>query len=787
MNRDDEVFETINNEISKPIGIFGARGSGKTVYFSMLYGTGGDNELAINLKYEEENNEKYYITKEYLKSNYSKLLDQKLPDATIDGDDLSIKIEFNYKKRKEKLYTYEYAGELVEAAEKMEEDQRKHHDSILEFFSKCSGIIIFLEPFEKKGSAFKKDMNIEKLISFLKSKKIDIPIGIAITKWDKVRSNISYDREVEKKEVIKYIKENTIYKNIYNRISNSVLKHEIFPISSYGHHEEIDIPPKELKPFNLYEPIKWLSENKEFRIKEIIKKEIQKSSSLSSKKKLFELFKKKYSNSQYEVEILDIIEKYKKNKIQKSKRILLGFILLVLVGFIYLNVQQKIKIKNEFNEIVMINDQIEKDQMLKKFEKKYGSAINFKEILEKERVDIKSKINKMMKKEYENIINEDNIIIKKELINNFRNKYKNNSKYETDLINQLVKIKEIRQKQAYNRIQEENNRNIKLELINSFIENNGEKNIYSRELISERKKIEYFLAVNREYIDLEEEILNNNLSYYEKYIEIQNFINKYKLKTEGFINKMIDELKNKISKILEKADDEKFQDIKSFVFNYQGNFDKIKENIIEYLNIDEFTRHRKEIQQILKKEEKNEEKKYLFAIKDAIQGYNRNKTYINCKYIVDTCDNYFSLNISKRYENKVEQIKSEAENFIQNKQLIYFRFKLKGTFNTFFKSNKVDIIFGEGNNTQLISRKIKKEADYGSYDIKINFKSQLIFKFIFKDKDNIGTIELTGEELLTPSITKSFISTRNQKKVEFTIENSTLYRYKIKDTIAYVE
>ncbi len=736
MRRKDEVISNINKEISKPIGIFGARGSGKTIYLSMLFGTGGDNELSVNLKYDDKNNEKYYDTKEYLKSNYNKLLNQNLPDATIDGNDFSIKIEFNYKKRNEKLYTYEYAGELVETAEKMDSTQRKHHHNLLDFFSNCSGIIVFLEPSEEKNRILNLDMNIEKLLSFLKSKNIDIPIGIAITKWDKVKSKISYDIELEKNELLKFINERSLYKNIYNRISNSMSTYEVFPISSYGHHEESGLPPKELKPFNLYEPIKWLADNKEYKIKELIKKEITTDLNLNNKKELVNMFLKRYINSKYENELIEVIKNEKKKNKNKNILLVISLVIVVLGLVFFVVIQEKVKIKSEFCEILLNEDKLKKNENLKKFEKKYGENISFKEILENEKNNLENEINEMMKNEYKKIL-------------------------------------------------DENNLNVKRELIISFIEKYGKNNQYANELSSIKTKVEYLLSFDREYLKLNEKILDNSIMYYEKYVEMKIFLKKYENETGTIILDKYSDIKIRINEILEKADDEKYENVKSFIFNYQGRFDKIKEEIHEYLNINAFVQHREEMLRILDEEEKKEEIKYLTAIKDAIRKYNEDKTYINCKYISSCCENYLSIEVPKNYKYQVEKILERVKDLIQNKQTISLQLKLNGDFGLW--SKKMNIIITNGDKTETMKGNIRKENNFGRYEPQINFDSILKFEFMYKEKQNIGIVEIKGEELLKPRFKKVFINTSNQKEACLTIENLSLHTYNIKNTINYVK
>ena len=140
-------LKSLESYNEKPIGIFGARASGKTMFFTVLYGLSGFNNKEGKFSVICSDKE----SRQYLKKNYTFLLDGKLPPRTEINDITSINMSYFYNKNSYSLRSFDFAGELLKedpADEQSKEAFANLQKKVYDFFLNCSGILFFIEKTE---------------------------------------------------------------------------------------------------------------------------------------------------------------------------------------------------------------------------------------------------------------------------------------------------------------------------------------------------------------------------------------------------------------------------------------------------------------------------------------------------------------------------------------------------------------------------------------------------------------------------------------------------------------
>lgn len=393
MNKDTAAkIKHLEGYQDKPIGIFGARASGKTIFFTVLYGLSGFNNDRGKFSVICSDKE----SRTYLKKNYGFLLDGKLPPRTEINDITSINMSYFYNKNNYALRSFDFAGELLKddggegaSNEFFHELQNK----IYSFFLNCSGILFFVEPAPDKKEGFERQTEIDKLLSFLKEQKgkwdFDIPIGLVITKWDKISNEIaekslsvlkyngeelssvqeklySGSVEDEQKKVEEYVKNHPIYNNIYSLLSGVSQHVHIFPVSAFGQAKENDLPPNELKPFNLFTPLTWVAEKRDAEWQRKVLDILHSKVSLKNAEKVYYNFKSNVENSSLLAKVQETFLELKRKKIRN--RIIAGTIIAVIIAaFLSYSAFFNISQKNLYTKILQ-DKTISKEEKIKKID-----------------------------------------------------------------------------------------------------------------------------------------------------------------------------------------------------------------------------------------------------------------------------------------------------------------------------------------------------------------------------------------------------------------------------------
>lgn len=326
----DIRIQRLKDQYKRRIGVFGSRAAGKTTFFTVLYGLSGldtkKNNFSVVCNHAE--------SLRYLKNNYKYFLKETIPPRTESTDKVDIEIKYFYNKSNYMLKTVDFAGEVL--YEPITQNLQKFQEEIYDFFVGCGGILIFLEPDESPTECIKRKNEVIKLINLIRKKNtgIDIPIGIVVTKWDKVNENIDKNNiDLETKKAEEYILRHKTYNEIPGICSNVTKYVKIFPLSAFGYQTAADLPPKQLnEPFNIFAPLVWSSQMRDIIWKDNVVKLLKKGVINKEMKELIGIFTE---NIEDKTQIDEVLTIYRSKKIQKRIiQSIFGIVILGLGGII---------------------------------------------------------------------------------------------------------------------------------------------------------------------------------------------------------------------------------------------------------------------------------------------------------------------------------------------------------------------------------------------------------------------------------------------------------------------
>lgn len=605
----DEVLENRVNKLKtygeKPIGVFGARASGKTMFFTILYGLTGfkdeQDQFSVLCKDEE--------TRKYLSNNYSYVSRGDLLPRTEITLMRKIVMDFVYNQSDYSMKSFDFAGELLKE-NSMEEKVLadvflKRQKKIYEFFASCSAILIFIDPSEDDSETFKRQDEVNKLLGYLKDENgvwsKSIPIALVITKWDKVSQG--KNEVVEKKKAIDYIQNHRVYKNIYNILQGASDTVDIFPLSAFGESKDGDLPPDDLnQPFNLFAPMVWISHRRDIdwknKIKQVFKEE--KINAKDAKDII-----KDYMNNVRDKELVKEVDKIYKKYLAKGRNKVIGLIALLIViiggsGAGYFIYSEKNKESFEFNKVLEISNKIEQIQAIDNFRLKYGEeSENSKKLILK------------LKDAYKEAIDLENDINQKEiLINQFEERYTDSESQEF-----------IRTRKA---------------------------------VLSEEKKQNEILQRKRADADSEykllETIWKDNSASLKKYEYSKAFITNYP------DYRLINIVKENAAKYLKLADRELYDEIVNYNSNSNKNLNVLYEKIETYLVKADFKEYKAQVSNL---KDNLKEEEYFDFVKTRLSDYNKAPTKTLLLNLSNSLENYMKNSKQKKYETFVKKYQEQ--------------------------------------------------------------------------------------------------------------------------------
>lgn len=363
----------------KPVGVFGARASGKTMFFTVLYGLSGfsNKEGKFSIMCNDDD------TRKYLSKNYSYISSGELLPRTEINDIKKVLMNYVYNENSYNLRSFDFAGELLKENTIEEKEIAsvflKKQKKIYSFFSNCSSILIFLEPTDDTKETLKRQTEIDKLLGILREAKgregQKVPLGIVVTKWDKINPEVAESTEnVEEKKVLEYIKGHKVYKNIYNLLSGVSEEVKVFPISSFGHAREGDYPPDDLtNPFNVFAPLIWASKMRDRDWSNKIKLILKQNIPLKDAKEIVESYSKNVENRDMLGEVEESFKQYNKRlRNKKMLKTVAGILLVAAVtGGIYGIAQKK---NMMFASAKFEKDKKKQIEKIDRFIMKYGES-----------------------------------------------------------------------------------------------------------------------------------------------------------------------------------------------------------------------------------------------------------------------------------------------------------------------------------------------------------------------------------------------------------------------------
>lgn len=594
----------------KPVGVFGARASGKTMFFTILYGLSGF----------KSKNDRFSImcddddTRKYLSKNYAYLQEGELLPRTEINDVKKVVMNYVYNENNYVLRSFDFAGELLKENTIEEKEIAsvflKKQEKIYTFFANCSSILIFLEPTDDTKETLKRQTEIDKLLGILREAKgregQKVPLGLVVTKWDKINPEVMQSTEKEEeKRVLDYITKHRVYKNIYHLLSGVSEDVKVFPVSAFGKAKEGDYPPDDLsEPFNVFGPLIWASKSRDVvwtnKIKSILKMDIP----LKDAKEIVDSYYKNVENKDMIGEIEQAFNTYK-TRIRTKKIIKVAAMVVIVSSLATTGLYFAHQKTGMYQSAHLEQDVKKKLEKIDKFVIKYGvSDEKSKKLLEEKKGVLVAAIDAEVDTEK-----------KLQRIDEFLREYSGKD---------AVKEQEVAAKKAE---------------IERMLATDIEKNKIKKE-------------VTQAYGDLQNQIASEKDSL-RKYRAIKLFL-------ESYPNSQYDDvLKEDMNKYLKLADREKYQEIDNIMKSSDRDDSAVFDKLEEYLAVADFTEYRKEVSAI--KESLREEDLYR-GMKNSVDNYNKNPGRAALKEVIVKTANYRANNKTGKYLDKANSYVNQIKN-----------------------------------------------------------------------------------------------------------------------------
>ena len=280
------------------IGVYGHKGVGKTVFFTIVYSfskQSSDFEIMALGETQEILEEKFNIMrgKGIDLDTGEKIASRRFPPLSTGEQKLNFEIRVG-KSKVIPVNTIDYSGELVYIDTRGEIKQ-----NLIDYFSNCECVFFFMDPeaIQNEGERSNRIASFTDLIDKLSGleKKLKIPVGLVVTKADELPGFKSADQSVLISKGSGYIRAmnfagflrgvlkqrgitnrpdwKTELELMLNRLEsffkpliNRTLDYQVFFISSTGNIPEVrtdesgektKIPPEDLRPLGVSQPLRW--------------------------------------------------------------------------------------------------------------------------------------------------------------------------------------------------------------------------------------------------------------------------------------------------------------------------------------------------------------------------------------------------------------------------------------------------------------------------------------------------------------------------------------------------
>jgi outer membrane protein assembly factor BamD (BamD/ComL family) len=251
------------------LGIHGARGTGKTCYLACLYGCRATEHAAVVFRDNDTIN--------HLEAIWSTLVQGDLPPATALTLPTEIRMELNTAGLSWNLNTQDYAGALVQRSETGVPELK---EGVREWLKSCHAILLFIGIDADERSLRERHNELDLLITELKKLSLDgntiaRPLALLLTKWD-IHGPPSHDLAQERERAWEFLGTNSSFKQIAESLRKCGDRVEIFPVSSFGSHQEGNRPPLGgPHPVGHIEPLVWIAQKTDEMLLEKTRRDAQ--------------------------------------------------------------------------------------------------------------------------------------------------------------------------------------------------------------------------------------------------------------------------------------------------------------------------------------------------------------------------------------------------------------------------------------------------------------------------------------------------------------------------------
>ncbi|MDW7995733.1 MAG: hypothetical protein RMI91_13875 [Gemmatales bacterium] len=265
----------LERQVVRQIGIYGARGTGKTCYLAALYGNRTNEQLGFSISFDEDNPDDSLNHLDYA---WKCLKRGSVPPATALVQPFRISFTATYQRQSWKVRTLDYAGALVQRQSTGTPELKKE---VLQWLCDCDAVLILIDITESHDTLLERLNEIDLLINRLRAlspdgQTVPIPVGLIFTKWDHRCRNLRGASHVEQRQLLRFfLEQRPEFRQFCEQAQAGSDRVCFLPVSAFGHHLDKNMPPPEgAQPFGIHEPLLWALQECDQAILDAIEREV---------------------------------------------------------------------------------------------------------------------------------------------------------------------------------------------------------------------------------------------------------------------------------------------------------------------------------------------------------------------------------------------------------------------------------------------------------------------------------------------------------------------------------
>ncbi|MCS7017418.1 MAG: hypothetical protein NZM42_15045, partial [Gemmatales bacterium] len=260
MNFELRKHPLLERRETRQIGIYGARGTGKTCYLAALYGNRTNEQLGFSISFDEDNPDDSLNHLDYA---WKCLQKGSVPPATALVQPFRISFTATYQGQSWKVRTLDYAGVLVQRQATGAPELKKE---VLQWLCDCDAVLILIDVTEPHDTLLERLNEIDLLINRLRAlspdgQTVPIPVGLIFTKWDRRSHDLRGATHAQERQRLRnFLEQRREFRQFYEqaKAGNDSDRVCIFPVSAFGRYFEKNVPPPDgVQPFGIHEPLLW--------------------------------------------------------------------------------------------------------------------------------------------------------------------------------------------------------------------------------------------------------------------------------------------------------------------------------------------------------------------------------------------------------------------------------------------------------------------------------------------------------------------------------------------------